>query len=69
MDENASVNDFYTKLSDIVYSSFNLGEPIAENKIAKKILRSIHERFHAKVVAIDENKDLDTLRVDQLVGD
>lgn len=55
-------------MSNIVNSSFNLGEPILENKAVKKILRSLTERFYAKVVAIVEHTDLNTLSVEELVG-
>ena len=33
MEDNESFDDFYAKLSDIVNSSFNLGEVIPENWI------------------------------------
>ena len=44
---------------DIVNSAFSLGECIAESKIVRKILRSLPERFHAKITAIEEVKDID----------
>ena len=67
MKEMETFNDFYAKLSDIINSNFNLDEPICENKIVKKNLRSLLERFHAKVVAIEEHIKLNTLRVQELV--
>ena len=39
--------------------SFNLGETIPKPKIVKKVLRSLPERFHAKITAIEESKDID----------
>lgn len=48
MKETETFDEFYAKLSDIVNSSFNLGEPISENKIVKKILQSLFERFLQK---------------------
>lgn len=39
-----------------------------ESEVVEKILWSLPERLHAKVVAIEENKGLDTLRVDELIG-
>ena len=68
MQDNETFDDFYVKLSDIDNSSFNLGEVIPENRFIRKILRSLPERFHYKVVAVEETKDLDTLKVDQLIG-
>ena len=58
MEEDESFNEFYTKLKDIVNSAFNLGETIPEPKIVRKVLRSLLERFHAKITAIEESKIL-----------
>ena len=49
-------------------SAFNLGETILELKIVRKVLRSLLERFHAKITAIEELKDIDKIPLTQLVG-
>ena len=36
--------------------------------MVRKILRSLPERFRAKVTAIEESKDVDSLKIDELVG-
>ena len=59
---------FYAKLKDIVNSTFNLGETILEPKIVRKVLRSILERFHVKITAIEESKDIDKIPLIELVG-
>ena len=59
MEEDETFDEFYAKLKDIVNSTFNLGESIAEPKIVRKILRSLPERFHAKITAIEEVRDID----------
>ena len=59
MEEDESFDKFYVKLKDIVNSAFNLGETIPEPKIVRKVLRSLPERFHAKITAIEESKDID----------
>ena len=59
MEEDESFNEFYVKLKDIVNSAFNLGETIPEPKIVRKVLRSLPKRFHAKITAIEESKDID----------
>ena len=59
---------FYAKLKDIVNSAFNLGETIPEPKIVRKVLRSLPERFHAKITAIEESKDIDKIPLTELVG-
>ena len=56
MEEDETFNEFYVKLKDIVNSTFNLGEQIPEPKIVRKVLRSLLERFHAKIIAIEESR-------------
>ena len=61
MEEDESFDEFYAKLKDIVYSTFNLGENIPEPKIMRKVLKSLLKRFHAKITAIEESKDIDKI--------
>ena len=68
MEEDETFDEFYAKLKDIVNSAFNLGESITESKIVRKILRSLPERFHAKITAIEEVKDIDQRPLTELVG-
>ncbi|KAL6329091.1 hypothetical protein AAG906_007438 [Vitis piasezkii] len=68
MDDHETFGEFNAKLMDIVNCSFNLGEPISNSKVVKKILRSLPKRFRAKVTAIEESKDVDSLKIDELVG-
>ena len=56
MEDDETFNEFYVKLKDIVNSTFNLGEQIPEPKIVRKVLRSLPERFHAKIIAIEESR-------------
>ena len=59
MEEDESFDEFYAKLKDIVNPAFNLGETIPKPKIVRKVLRSLPERFHAKITTIEESKDID----------
>ncbi|XP_022870995.1 uncharacterized protein LOC111390222 [Olea europaea var. sylvestris] len=68
MKDDETFDEFYVKLNDIVNSSFNLGERIPETKIVRKVLRSLPERFRPKVTAIEESKDLDEVKIEELVG-
>ena len=68
MEEDESFDEFYAKLKDIVNSAFNLGETILEPKIVRKVLRSLSERFHAKITAIEESKDIEKIPLTKLVG-
>ena len=68
MEEDESFDEFYAQLKDIINSAFNLGETIPEPKIVRKVLRSLPERFHAKITAIKESKDIDKIPLTELVG-
>ena len=68
MEEDESFDEFYTKLKDIVNSTFNLGETIPEPKIVGRVLKSLIERFHAKITTIEESKDIDKIPLTELVG-
>ena len=68
MEGNESFDEFYAKLKDIVNSTFNLGEQILKPKIVRKVLRSLPERFHAKITAIEESKDMDKIPLTKLVS-
>ena len=48
--------------------SFNLEETIPEPKIVRKVLRSLLERFHAKITAIEESKDINKILLTERVG-
>ena len=61
MEEDESFDEFYANLKNIVNLAFNLGETIPEPKIMRKVLRSLPERFHPKITAIEESKDIDKI--------
>ena len=68
MSDDESFNEFYTKPNDIVNSAYNLGEIYYQPKIFRKILRSLTEDFRAKVIAVTESKDVESIPVDKIVG-
>ena len=68
MEEDESFHKFYAKLKDIMDSAFNLRGTIPEPKIVRKVLRSLTKRFHAKIIAIEESKDIDQISLTDLVG-
>ena len=61
-------DSFYGKLNEIVIAKLNLGEKIEDAKVVRKVLRSLPESFRAKVTAIEESKDLDEIKIQELVG-
>ncbi|KAG5557368.1 hypothetical protein RHGRI_007580 [Rhododendron griersonianum] len=68
MQEDDTFDSFITKLSDIVNSFHALGEPIPNLKVCRKVLRSLPERFGAKVVAIEESDKVDDILFEELIG-
>ena len=68
MEEDASFDEFYFKLRDVVNSIFNLGETIPERKLVRNVLRSLPEWFHAKITTIEESKDINSIPLTKLIG-
>ena len=68
MEEDESFDEFYAKLKDIVNSAFYLGETIPEPMVVRKVLRFLPERFHTKITAIEESKDIDSIPLTELIG-
>ena len=68
MIEDESFDSFYGKLNEVVIGKFNLGEKTEDSKIVRKILRSLLESFRTKVTAIEKSKDLDDIKVQELIG-
>jgi hypothetical protein len=66
--EDESFSEFYTKITDLRKCMINLGKKVYDVKLSKKILRSLLERFCIKVTTTEESKDLDEMRVEELVG-
>jgi hypothetical protein len=66
--EDETFGEFYTKISDLRNSMVSLGKQILDVKLIKKILRSLPERFRIKVTTIEESKDLEEMKIEELVG-
>jgi hypothetical protein len=66
--EEETFGEFYSKMSDLRNSMVSLGKPISDVKLIRKILRSFPERFRIKVTTIEESKDLEEMKIEELVG-
>jgi len=66
--EEETFGEFYSKMSDLRNSMVSLGKPISNVKLIRKILRSLPERFRIKVTTIEESKDLEEIKIEELVG-
>ena len=67
MSEDESFDSFYGKLNEVMIGKFNLGEKTKDSKVVRKILRSSPESFQAKVTAFEESKDLDEIKIHELI--
>jgi len=53
---------------DIANSFDSLGEKSTDEKLVRKILRSLPKRFDIKVTVIEEAQDISSMKVDELIG-
>jgi hypothetical protein len=65
--EEQTFGEFYTKISDLRNSIVSLGKQISDVKLIRKILRSLPEPFRIKVTTIEESKDLEEMKIEELV--
>ena len=68
MKEEESISDFNSKICDIANEAFALGEKYSEEKLVQETLRSLPKRFAYKVTAIEEAKDVQNMKLDELMG-
>ncbi|KAK2424222.1 gag-protease polyprotein [Trifolium repens] len=54
MKEEESIQDFHMNLIDIANAFEDLGEKVSDEKLSRKMLRSLPKRFDMKVTAIEE---------------
>jgi hypothetical protein len=66
--EDETFREFYTKISDLRNSMVSLGKQISDVKLIRKILRSLHEHSRIKVTTIEEGKDMEEMKIEELVG-
>lgn len=68
MKEEESIQEFHMNILEIANTSGALGEKMCDEKLVRKILRSLPKRFDMKVVAIEEAHDISKKKVDEIVG-
>jgi hypothetical protein len=66
--EEETFGEFYSKMSDLRNSMVSLGKLVSDVKLIRKILRSLPEHFRIKVTTIEESKDLEEMKIEELVG-
>ena len=66
--DDESIHDYHLNILDIANAFDSLGEKISDEKLVRKILRSLPKRFDMKVIAIEEVQDISNMKVDELIG-
>ena len=66
--EDESLSEFYTKLCDSANESIALSKKISKTTLVRKIARSFPDRFSSKVIAIEEAKNLNFMKIKDLMG-
>ncbi|GKE10043.1 hypothetical protein Tco_1413594 [Tanacetum coccineum] len=65
---NALPHNAFARFNTIITSLKALDEGFVRKNYVRKFLRAIHPKWHAKVTAIEESKDLTSLSIDELIG-
>ncbi|KAK2436528.1 gag-protease polyprotein [Trifolium repens] len=68
MKEEETIYDFHMNVLDLANSFDSLGERLSDEKLVRKILRSLPKRFEMKVTAIQEAQNIASMKVEELVG-
>lgn len=68
MEDEEDIAAYLLRVAEVVNSMKGLDEKVEESTIIQKVLRSLLDRFDSKIRAIEEAKDLDTLKMDELHG-
>lgn len=68
MEEDEKISQFNAKLSKLVNIMRCPGENIFKSKVVRKVLRSLPKRFRPKVTAREERKDLEVMKLEELIG-
>jgi len=66
MEEDQKVSDYFSKMTEIVNLMKNCGENISDQMVVEKVLRSLSEKFDFIVIAIQEAKDVKTMKIEEL---
>ncbi|XP_073120753.1 uncharacterized protein [Henckelia pumila] len=68
MEESEPIMKYNTRLKILANEAPALGDPISNERLVFKILRSVPKRFHTKCCAIDESKDTSIMGLDELIS-
>ncbi|XP_019164471.1 PREDICTED: uncharacterized protein LOC109160643 [Ipomoea nil] len=68
MGEEETISIFHSRVQSLMNRASVLGEPFTDERVVKKILRSLSKRFRMKVTAIQEHSGWEKKSVGELMG-
>ncbi|KAK4399971.1 hypothetical protein Sango_1103200 [Sesamum angolense] len=68
MKDSETIDEYYTKVRELVNQLKTYGEDIPEKRVVEKLLISVTEKYDPIVTTIEETKDITVLTVTELVG-
>ncbi|XP_073120066.1 uncharacterized protein [Henckelia pumila] len=68
MEESETIMKYNGRLKSLANEASILGDPISNERLVSKVLRSVSKKFHTKVCAIDESKDTSIMGLDELIS-
>ncbi|XP_075524516.1 uncharacterized protein LOC142556908 [Primulina tabacum] len=68
MEESENILEYYRRLRKIANEAFSLGDPISNERLVSKVLRSLPERFNIKICVIDEAKNTTQMALEDLIS-
>ncbi|XP_075521562.1 uncharacterized protein LOC142554768 [Primulina tabacum] len=68
MEDRESILEYDSRLRQLSNEAHSLGDPMSNERLVNKVLRSLPEKFNVKVCAIEESKDTSTINMDELMS-
>ncbi|GJU80443.1 hypothetical protein Tco_1282808 [Tanacetum coccineum] len=66
--EEESIDSGFARFNTIITSLKPLDEGFSSKNYVRKFLRALHPKWKAKIMVIEESKDLSSLALDELIG-
>lgn len=68
MKEGDLISDFFTRVQDLTNQMKSFGETLTYQMEVEKVLRSLIPQYDITLVTIEETKDLETMKMENLQG-
>ncbi|EOY08395.1 Uncharacterized protein TCM_022785 [Theobroma cacao] len=68
MEHGEDITNMFDRFTNITNKLSQLGKPIPEHELVKRLLRSLPKSWKPKVIAIREAKDLNIITLDEICG-